>query len=451
MENKWTARACAVFLSAVLCLGLLPAASGSAGASGPQRYDDAAHSGASLRAGPGQIQGTCGAYGSNVSWSLELDTGILTITGTGPLQDYTPGNAPWNLYLDRITQVSIGSGITNVGQRMFQGAAALRKLTLADTITEIGMSAFLGCTALTDISFGTGIRTLGPGAFLECTSLRQITIPVTVKLVDQSCFLGCGSLTKVTVLGADTVLEPWAVGYDEDAQEQAVPIPGFVLEGWTGSATEAYAKDNNMTFASLGVLPDPDPTEPTDPTDPAEPEPPRNPFVDVPSYAYYTAPVLWAVDHAITAGTDKTHFSPNDTCTRTQVVTFLWRAAGNPEPKTGNNPFQDVKPSDYFYKPVLWAVENKITAGTGTTTFSPNDGCTRGQVVTFLWRSAGNPAPGSSKNPFTDVKSDAYFYTPVLWAVEHKITAGTSDTTFSPNDTCTRAQIVTFLYRDLAE
>ena len=177
----------------------------------------------------------------------------------------------------------------------------------------------------------------------------------------------------------------------------------------------------------------------------------ENPFVDVPADAYYTAPVLWAVDHAITAGTDKTHFSPNDTCTRAQVVTFLWRAAGNPEPQTGNNPFKDVKPSDYFYKPVLWAVENKITAGTSATTFSPNDGCTRGQVVTFLWRSAGNPAPGSSKNPFTDVKSDAYFYDPVLWAVEHKITAGTSDTTFSPNDTCTRAQIVTFLYRDLAE
>ena len=182
-----------------------------------------------------------------------------------------------------------------------------------------------------------------------------------------------------------------------------------------------------------------------------EPEQPKNPFVDVPADAYYTAPVLWAVEHAITAGTDKTHFSPNDTCTRAQVVTFLWRAAGNPEPQTGNNPFKDVKPSDYFYKPVLWAVENKITAGTSATTFSPNDGCTRGQVVTFLWRSAGNPAPGSSKNPFTDVKSDAYFYDPVLWAVEHKITAGTSDTTFSPNDTCTRAQIVTFLYRDLAE
>ena len=173
------------------------------------------------------------------------------------------------------------------------------------------------------------------------------------------------------------------------------------------------------------------------------------PFVDVPDGAYYEQPVLWAVEREITAGTDKTHFSPNDTCTRAQVVTFLWRAAGNPEPKTGNNPFKDVKPSDYFYKPVLWAVENKITAGTSATTFSPNDGCTRGQVVTFLWRSAGNPAPGSSKNPFTDVKSDAYFYDPVLWAVEHKITAGTSDTTFSPNDTCTRAQIVTFLYRDL--
>ncbi len=129
-------------------------------------------------------------------------------------------------------------------------------------------------------------------------------------------------------------------------------------------------------------------------------------------------------------------------------MTFLWRAKGCPEPKSTDNPFTDVKSTDYFYKAVLWAKENDVTAGTSATTFSPNAGCTRAQVVTFQWRANGKPAPGSSANPFKDV-TGGYYYDAVLWAVEKNITKGTSDTTFSPDATCTRGQIVTFLYRDL--
>ena len=176
-----------------------------------------------------------------------------------------------------------------------------------------------------------------------------------------------------------------------------------------------------------------------------------NPFKDVKEGEYYYDAVLWAVNAnpQVTSGTSKTTFSPNDTCTRAQVVTFLWRAKGCPEPKANNNPFKDVKASDYYYKAVLWAVENNVTAGTSTTTFSPNDGCTRAQVVTFLWRAEGQPKPTSSANPFKDV-TGGYYYDAVLWAVEKNITAGTSKTTFSPNNTCTRGQIVTFLYRAVA-
>ena len=178
-----------------------------------------------------------------------------------------------------------------------------------------------------------------------------------------------------------------------------------------------------------------------------------NPFVDVQSGAFYYDPVLWAVNHIpqITNGTDATHFSPSDTCTRGQVVTFLWRAANCPEPTGKRNPFRDVKTSDYFYKAVLWAVEQGITMGTGDDTFSPGQGCTRGQVVTFLHRFAKTPAPNTTASAFTDVKPDAFYAAAVLWAVEAGITLGTSDTTFSPNDTCTRAQIVTFLYRAMAK
>ena len=179
---------------------------------------------------------------------------------------------------------------------------------------------------------------------------------------------------------------------------------------------------------------------------------PANPFTDVPKGKYYYDPVLWAVNHVpqITNGTSPTTFSPNATCTRGQVVTFLWRAMGCPEPKSTKNPFTDVKADDYYYKPVLWAVEKGITQGTSKTTFSPNSPCTRAHVVTFLWRSEGQ-SKVDAKNPFTDVKSGDYYYSAVLWAVKQGITQGTSATAFSPNAPCTRGQIVTFLYRDLGK
>ncbi|MBE6932816.1 MAG: hypothetical protein E7464_05515 [Ruminococcaceae bacterium] len=183
---------------------------------------------------------------------------------------------------------------------------------------------------------------------------------------------------------------------------------------------------------------------------PASGQPASNPFTDVKAGAYYYDPVLWAVNEGITTGTGNgTTFSPDMNCTRAQVVTFLWRAAGSPKPTSSYNPFRDVKAGAYYYDAVLWAVEKGITTGTGNgTTFSPDMSCTRSQVVTFLHRSAGTPAPTSSRNPFRDVASNAYYYNAVLWAVEKGITTGTGDgTTFTPEMVCSRGQIVTFLYR----
>ena len=165
------------------------------------------------------------------------------------------------------------------------------------------------------------------------------------------------------------------------------------------------------------------------------------------SSQYYFDPVYWAVDNEITTGTSPTTFSPGAGCTRAQVVTFLWRAAGKPEPTKTDNPFNDVKPDAYYYKAVLWAVEKGITTGTSATTFRPDQTCTRGQIVTFLWRNSEQPEPTKTDNPFTDVPASQYYYKAVLWAVEKGITKGTSADKFSPDSTCTRAQIVTFLYR----
>ena len=172
----------------------------------------------------------------------------------------------------------------------------------------------------------------------------------------------------------------------------------------------------------------------------------RSSFVDVPSGSYYEDAVDWAVANGITTGMDAAHFSPDGICTRAQAVTFLWRAAGRPAPESRTMPFTDVPADSYYYDAVLWAVENGITKGTSSTTFSPDDTCTRAQIVTFLWRSEQSPAAGSS-NPFTDVSADAYYADAVLWAVKEAITTGTTRTTFSPDADCTRAQIVTFLWR----
>ena len=169
-------------------------------------------------------------------------------------------------------------------------------------------------------------------------------------------------------------------------------------------------------------------------------------FVDVATGSYYEDAVDWAVENGITKGTDDTHFSPDGICTRAQAVTFLWRTAGSPEPETRAMPFTDVPVGSYYYDAVLWAVENGITKGTSDTTFSPNMTCSRAQIVAFLWRSEKSPAAGTA-NPFADVKSTAYYADAVLWAVKENITKGTTNTTFSPDADCTRAQIVTFLWR----
>ena len=175
------------------------------------------------------------------------------------------------------------------------------------------------------------------------------------------------------------------------------------------------------------------------------------PFDDVSESDYFYQPILWAAGNNIAAGTGGGKFFPSLACTRAQVVTFLWRAMGKPQPEEVATGFSDVSESNVYLDAISWAVENGITSGTSATTFSPNATCTRVQMVTFLWRVMGKPQPTSTYNPFTDVSESDYFYIPVLWAIENGITAGTSATTFSPNAPCTRGQVVTFLYRAFSD
>ncbi|MBS6400306.1 MAG: S-layer homology domain-containing protein, partial [Firmicutes bacterium] len=191
------------------------------------------------------------------------------------------------------------------------------------------------------------------------------------------------------------------------------------------------------------------PSQPSTPVRPSQPSQPEQPsqkgFNDVKPGDYFYDAVNWAVEKGITTGTSATTFSPNASCTRAQIVTFLWRASGSPEPKTASNPFTDVAANAYYCKAVLWAVENGITTGTSATTFSPDAPCTRAQGVTFLWRANGSKAASAAAS-FTDVASDAYYAPAVAWAAEQNVTSGVGNGLFSSDTTCTRAQIVSMLY-----
>jgi len=175
-------------------------------------------------------------------------------------------------------------------------------------------------------------------------------------------------------------------------------------------------------------------------------------FTDVDPNAYYYQAMQWAVENNITKGTSENTFSPNKVCTRAEVVTFLWRAAGSPEAGNEDTRFTDVTSGAWYYDAVMWAVSEGITGGTGDGKFSPDMSCDRSQVVTFLYRFSGRPELGSGQeNPFTDIPDGSWYTDAVLWAVENGITNGTGAGTFSPTRECTRGEIVTFLYRAVAE
>lgn len=258
--------------------------------------------------------------------------------------------------------------------------------------------------------------------------------------------------TAITLVDADgTVREHSYVtdGYTgwDDTNPFIVSDEKELALAWGGSGTYLYIKGVKVDDPGIPAAPPAAPTE-TPPTPSTPPAPTGTPkFSDVSPSAWYAEPVEWAVAQGITTGTSNTAFSPNDTCTHAQILTFLWRAQGQPEPAgTGSGAFS-ISPSDYYYKAVLWAEENNLFAHVFNTDLTKS--CTRQETVLYLWSLADHPSGPSIG--FTDVPAGSASYMAVGWAVEQGITTGTSDTTFSPNGTCTRAEIVTFLYRAFAD
>lgn len=279
---------------------------------------------------------------------------------------------------------------------------------ISETIAGMAYGMFENCTSLPQLTIPGNIKSIGYADFNFCSKLSSIIIPSGVSAIDMYAFYSCDTLTDVYYCGSQ---EQWAQieisDNGNDPLKNATIHYNYVVE-------------------------------------------PESPFSDIQDPgAYYYDAVLWASKNDITQGVGDGKFAPDNACKRAQVVTFLWRAMGSPEPTRSDCPFDDVAAGSYYYKAVLWAVENGITTGTSTTRFSPNATVTRGQFVTFLWRAEGKPSYTAS-NPFTDLTAGSYYYDAVLWAVENGITTGTSKVHFAPSKACVRGQVVTFLYRDLA-
>ena len=388
--------------------------------------------------------------GKNVTWTLDTASGTLTIAGMGAMAEWPSQYWAAAEIIIPVKIVDIKSGVTSIGNWAFALNGGLSSVTIPESITEIGSSAFMGCFNLTSISIPKGTTRIGECAFEHCRGLTSITLSEGLTVIGECAFNGCDGLTSIVLPEGIKKIE---MGAFLDTSLSTVTIPASVteigarvFESYVNSLTDVYYGGTEAQWNAISIDADNDALK--NATIHFS-EPDKVEFKDIPANAYYHDAVMWAVENGITTGTgDGTTFEPNAICTRGQVVTFLWRAAGKPEPTTTTNPFTDVKSGDYFYKAVLWAVENRITNGTGDgTTFEPNANCNRAQIVTFLSR-AKSGQPTTSNNPFKDVPAGSYYYNPVLWAVENRITTGTGDgTTFEPNSDCTRGQVITFLWR----
>ena len=255
-----------------------------------------------------------------------------------------------------------------------------------------------------------------------------------------------GSKVTVTNLGgAESFYSIYAYFYDET--DGFYGDTGASVDLVSGTVEEAFSQGDGRHKTALLMMPEygyfikmgDGTTAPTTPTKPTTPT-----FTDVKADAYYAGPVKWAVDNGVTAGTTATTFSPSATCTNAQVLTFMWRAAGSPEPAIAS-PFANLSGSEYYAKAAVWAYEKGMVTGTS---FDSGKACTRAMTMEYFWKQAGSPETAVS-DKFADVSAGSSYAQAVAWAVENGVTAGTSETTFSPDNTCTRAQIVTFLYRAL--
>lgn len=328
--------------------------------------------------------------------------------------------------------------VVGIDEGAFKGTN-ITSVTIPETVTEIGQEAFMNCKKLAAVNFEGADAYLGERAFKNCTSLTDLYVPASGILYDGT-FAGCTNLAAVALEYGNMYIEEGAFAgctkleciYLPASVEQIYTkdfkgLKDVMVQGLKGSVAERFAAELGFQFEAE--------------------EYPDGLFTDIVGGRFYSVPVLWAASTGVTQGYQDGSFRPNEVCKRWQMVMFIWRFFGEPKATTTTD-FKDVPKNAIYYDAVQWAAEYGVTNGTGNGNFSPNREVSRGMVVTMLNRLDGEPKASSNTNNFKDVTKNSY-YDAILWAQEVGVTNGYTDGTFKPNKTCSRGEIVTFMYRNL--
>ena len=415
--------------------------------------------------------GSCGAEGNNLTWTFDKETGVMTINGSGAMADYTEKFCPWFCHRESITAVVLPEGITNVGDYAFSGCSALTEidvpigvktigccafwdctglarvslpqgltniydfafcgcdsltsLTLPEGLLNIEAWAFGGCSGLTQLNLPEGLKRIGSEAFRDCRGLIEVSIPDGVICIGDYAFQNCPCLSSVTIPMSVNVIYDGAFGYTGYIGD-CEKIEDFTVYGVENSVAHVYAQENGFLFVPVAA---------------------NNPFVDVKESDFFFMPVMWAVSATVTGGVDDTHFAPERTIMRSDAMVFFWAAKNRPTHSTEQSPFKDVKKKHWYYDAVMWAVENEITGGTDATHFSPKQTCSRSEILQFLYAAEGKPRYHIS-NPYSDVKNKHWYKDSAIWAYENGLEKGENGK-FKAKTPCTRGYVVTYLYRYL--
>lgn len=328
--------------------------------------------------------------------------------------------------------------VVGIDEGAFKGTN-ITSVTIPETVTEIGQEAFMNCKKLAAVNFEGADAYLGERAFKNCTSLTELYVPASGILYDGT-FAGCTNLAAVALEYGNMYVEEGAFSgctkleyiYLPASVEQIYTkdfkgLKDVMVQGLKGSVAERFATELGFEFEAE--------------------EYPDGLFTDIVGGKFYSVPVLWAASTGVTQGYQDGSFRPGEACKRWQMVMFIWRFFGEPKATTTTD-FKDVPKNAIYYDAVQWAAEYGVTKGTGNGNFSPNREVSRGMVVTMLHRLDGEPKASSTTNNFKDVTKNSY-YDAILWAQEAGVTNGYTDGTFKPNKTCSRGEIVTFMYRNL--